>query len=181
MTFVVDLTLHLATFFPFGLGAPGRRTCWASGLQLNLRMPCGGCSGNWMCSHVARRWGRPSHLFPPSRRGARFSWWSSEACVQTGNCTSNIWLHNISNWIFKAHRYSNGDHIHIKPSNDLGVIDLNRWAPPVPGLINSLFNIRWAVFGPTPLDAKVTYLTMATLTFPWFGYYLYTHYTASID
>ncbi|KIJ97144.1 hypothetical protein K443DRAFT_10127 [Laccaria amethystina LaAM-08-1] len=73
----------------------------------------------------------------------------------------------------QAYRYSNGNHIYIKLSNNLGVINVIRWAPPVPGLIKLLFNICWAVFDPIPSGNKVVFF-MAMLILPW----LYIHYTA---
>ncbi|EDR12903.1 uncharacterized protein LACBIDRAFT_311907 [Laccaria bicolor S238N-H82] len=40
-----------------------------------------------------------------------------------------------------AFRYANGDHILIKPSIELGAIDLNRWATRAPGLIYAIHSV----------------------------------------
>lgn len=51
-------------------------------------------------------------------------------------------FYGITDRLFlKAFRYANGDHILIKPSIELGAIDLNRWATRAPGLIYAIHSV----------------------------------------
>lgn len=98
----------------------------------------------------------------------------------------DVYLHGITDRLsLKAFRYANGEHIHIKPSTELGAIDLNRWATRAPNFIPAIHSIFHAqkvheLAGLVFAVAKLIFAIMVILALFAVNFYIFLIYKSSL-